>query len=61
MLVNLDNVHGISLAGNKVRFITSSKDASITKFCDTELIAYKAFEFLNERLKAGDTFIDITD
>lgn len=62
MLVNLDNVQGVSLADHKLHFVTSAtKDVAFTKFCDTAIIAYEAFEFLNERLKAGDTFIDIAD
>ena len=62
ILVNMLNVQCVCLDRQEVQFIFSSrKDVMVTKFCDTELIAYEAFEFLNERLKAGDTFRDITD
>ena len=62
MLVNLDNVQLVCLDKQEIQFIFSSKnDVMVYKSCKTTTIAYEAFEYLNERLKAGDTFIDITD
>jgi len=61
-MVNLDCVQKITLEDNHLRFYTSvNKDVYIAKYCKSAPIAYEAFDFLNERLKAGDTFIDITD
>ena len=62
ILVNMLNVQYVRLDRQEVQFIFSSKNGvMVTKFCLTTTIAYERFNFLNERLKAGDTFIDITD
>ena len=61
-MVNLDCVQKITLADNHLRFYTSvSEDVYIAKYCKTITIAQEAFDWLHEQLKAGDTFIDITD
>ena len=56
-MVNLDCVQKITLADNHLRFYTSvSEDVYIAKIGNAQ-----AFDWLHEQLKAGDTFIDITD
>ena len=61
-MVNLDCVQKITLEDNHLRFYTSvNKDVYIAKYCKTITIAHAAFDWLHEQLKAGDTFIDITD